>query len=337
MCILILSGERSRELLKLLKRAGPDGVTTVELARAMGTTTTRVLSMIGKLKGRHGAPIENLVAWPPGRSNHGRYRLAAPVTIRSPKRVPKSRPGQAPCRCDQMPEGRRCPRCAMAEAWSSGRYRRSKPSIRPDVWTAPEDAFLETLVGKSEAEMADAFEARFKMRRSGHAIRARMLALGHGTRQDGWTVQALARLFGTSAERVLGAWIRTGLLRGGKGEPNRQSKLDGTREQWWRVPDTEVERFIRTYAWEYDWRTMQAGERLTTVAREVARHDGYLSTKEAGRVLGVSSHDVAALIRQGVLPARRMTSMSGATDSDRQHLRIAASDIVAYSRRGIAS
>lgn len=328
--VLVLRGERSRELLRLLKRAGPEGVTSVDLARQLGMPKNGVLLLIGKLKARHGAPIENLTPWPPGRSNHGRYRLAEPVTIRAPRRVPKSAPGKAPCRCHQMTKGRRCPRCRMVEAYRSGRYRRTRPSIRPDVWTTPEDAFLATLVGKGEAEMADAFEARFHHRRTGHAIRKRMGDLGLSTHQAGWTVQALARLFGTHADRVL-AWIRTGCMAGAKGQPARQAKLGGTRQQWWRVPDAEVERFVRAYPWEYDWRTMRAGERLTVVAQEVARRDGYLSTKEAARVLGVTAHAVAALVRAGDLPARRVTPSQGTIGRD---IRVAASDLVAYRRTG---
>lgn len=331
---LVLRGERSRELIRLLRRAGAEGITTDDLARQMGMSTLRILSLIGKLKGRHGAPIENLTAWPPGRSNFGRYRLSGPVTVRAPRRVPKSKPGTAPCRCHQMREGRRCPRCTMKEVWSSGRYRRTRPSIRPDVWTAPEDAFLATLVGKSESEMADGFEARFHHRRTGHAIRKRMLDLGLDTRQGGWTVQGLSRLFGVNADRVLRAWIRTGLLNGMRGAPSRQAKLDGTREQWWRIADAEVERFIRTYPWEYDWRTMRQGQRLTSVAREVARQHAYLSLKEAAKALGLHPSKVARLVRLGQLPARRLTPAHGTVGRD---IRIAASDLVDFRRLGAAS
>jgi hypothetical protein len=332
--VLTLRGERSRELVRLLARAGDGGVASDDLARRMGLPVRNVLGLVAKLRERHGAPIENIAGPTPGRSNHGRYRLAAPVSVRAPRRVPKSRPGHAPCRCQRMREGVRCPRCRMAEAYRSGRHRRSRPSIRPDVWEPSHDAFLATLVGRSESEMAAAFQARFRFRRTGQAIRKRMLDLGLDTRQDGWTIQALSRLFGTTADRVLRAWVRAGLLAGRKGEPSRQSKLDGTREQWWRISDAEVERFIRAYPWEYDWRTMQAGHRLATIAREVGRRDGYLSAKEAGRALGISAQEVARLVRRGELPAKRVTPTSGGAGRD---LRIAAADVVAYGRLERAS
>jgi hypothetical protein len=325
--VLVLRGDRSRDLIRHLARAGDDGLSSLELARRMGMPKHGVLALIGKLKARHGAPIENLVAWPPGRANLGRYRLSEPVTVRAPRRIPKSPPGRAPCRCAKLAEGRRCPRCTALEAHRSGRYVRRRPSIRPDVWTSDQDAFLATLAGKAESEMADAFEARFHHRRTGRAIRARMLKLGLGTRQEGWTVQALSRLFGVTADRVLRAWIRPGLMAGSKGEPSRQAKLDGTREAWWRVPDAEVERFIRSYPWEYDWRVMQAGERLTAVAQEVARRHAYLSPKEAGRVLKLPPTAVTALVREGSLPAKRVTPAWGTTGRE---IRIAASDLVAY-------
>ncbi len=329
--VIVMRGERSRELVRLLRAAGHDGITSVELAQRIGIPKHGVLALIGKLKSRHGAPIENVVPWPPGRANLGRYRLADDVKVRAPKRVPKSAPGAAPCRCARLAEGKRCPSCTMRNAWASGRYRRTRPSIRPDAWEPSEDAFLASLVGKCESEMAAAFEGRFHYRRTGHAIRARMLKLGLGTRQTGWTVQALARLFGVTADRVLRAWIRPGLMAGAKGEPSRQAKLDGTREAWWRIPDAEVERFIRAYPWEYDWRTMQQGERLSMVARDVARHHSYLTTKEAGRVLGLAPDRIAALVRDGCLPAKRVTPAWGTAGRE---IRIAAADLVAYGRAG---
>lgn len=331
---LVLRGERSRELMRLLRTAGGDGLTSAELAARMGMPKHGILSLIAKLKHRHGAPIENLTPWPPGRSVLGRYRLAEEVSVRAPRRMRKSEPGKAPCRCHQMREGRRCPGCTMRDAWASGRYRRSRPSIRPDVWTGHEDAFLPRLVGQSESEMARAFEARFRYRRSGQAIRNRMLALGLSTQQGGWTVQALSRLFDVSPDRVLRAWIRTGLLAGSKGEPSRQAKLDGTREAWWRIPDAEVERFVRAYPWEYDWRAMRAGDRLSMVARDVGRRDGYLTTKEAARALGIADSKVAALVRSGVLTAKRVTPAWGTTGRE---IRISANALAAHLRMERAS
>lgn len=330
---LALGGERSRALIRLLRRAGSEGMVTPRLAAAIGVSERSVLGLVAKLKHRHGVPIENLVPWPPGRGKHARYRLMAPVRLAAPQRVRPSRPGHAPCRCREMRPGRCCPRCIMVEAWASGRYRRSRPSIRPDIWTPDEDAFLAGLVGLSEVGLADAFRARFGFKRTGGAIRSRMSRLGHATQQRGWTVQSLARLFGVTPDRVLRAWLRNGLLRGAKGAPARQAKLDGTREQWWRVADADVERFIRAYPWEYDRRAMrpegEGGRRLAQVALDVARRDAYLSVDEAARTLGLPPARVASLVRSGALPARRVTPAWGTTP---RGVRIAAADVGAMLR-----
>lgn len=333
MRVLVLGGYRAPALIRALRAAGPDGMTTPELAAALGISERGVLGLVYKLKDRHAAPIENLVAWPPGRGNHGRYRLSEPVRLDRRRRVPRSPPGQAPCRCAVMRQGARCPRCAMTEAWASGRYQRTRKSIRPDVWTPDEDAYLARLVGLSESGLAETYAARFRVRRTGGGIRARMLKIGLTTEQRGWTVQALARLFGTSPDRVLRSWLRPGLMLGAHGQPARQAKRDGTRQPWWRVADAEVERFIRAYPWEYDHRAMgpedDAGRRLVLVASEVARHEAYLSVAEAARALGLPQGRVAALVRSGALSSRRVTPCWGTIP---RTVRILAADVMAFRR-----
>jgi excisionase family DNA binding protein len=79
---------------------------------------------------------------------------------------------------------------------------------------------------------------------------------------------------------------------------------------------------------------MQQGERLAAVAATVARRHAYLTTKEAGRVLGLPASKVAELVREGSLPARRVTPAFGTVGRE---LRIAAADLVTYGHAGAAS
>lgn len=127
------------------------------------------------------------------------------------------------------------------------------PERKRTVWTAEEDALLESLSGRTAETIARIFKAK-GFARSPRAIYVRLYKKGlDNSDPDTHTASDLARLFGIS-RNVIDRWLTKGWL---KAERGRLSPRPGN-PVFWRIRRENVKRFVRDYPGEIDLRKVDS-------------------------------------------------------------------------------
>jgi hypothetical protein len=112
----------------------------------------------------------------------------------------------------------------------------------------------------------------------------------------------ISRLFGVDSRIIDRWWIHSGLLLARRWRVPRPGDRPGDRR--WAFDPADVEAFIRTFQWAYDWQRMDQHRPLGKLAEIINRADPWLSYAEVARYLGKGTHSKYWLGR-GLIPHRR--------------------------------
>lgn len=193
-------------------------------------------------------------------------------------------------------------------------------------WTPDEDAILRKYAGT----MPLARLAQLVVDRVGHAlrtyegVRVRLRTLGVSWRYTGLSAVQVAHLFGLDSSHLPARWITPGYLRATRRETLEPEAM-AARNRWFLITEADIEVFIREYPWQYDYRLMRRGHRLSSLAETIYRQDPWLYVDEASRTFGVDRSQIWRYLREGRLPnAKRMHTGRGKLNGA---WRIPASDL----------
>ena len=200
---------------------------------------------------------------------------------------------QARCACGAC---RSCwSRAARTEARAQGR----PWGVRWDFWTREEEDRLRQLAGTVELHrVAEILTAEFGTPRTRNAVDVRCARLGISHWVKGMSMTELERLFGYDHRAIARNFVDTGLL------PARRWSGRGPNEGWWFEP-ADVERFIRSYPWLYDWTKMQRGHRLTRIAEMAHRIDPWVTMDVVARHLCLHPAPAKKWLHWGLIPHKR--------------------------------
>lgn len=163
-----------------------------------------------------------------------------------------------------------------------------RPWNRSEHWTRAEIDDLEAHYG----HQSDAAIAR-RLGRSIVGVRLKAKRLGLHKRDAGLSATAVAEIFGVDASTVIKNWIRRRLLRA------RRGYLQGPRRVHL-VQDDAIWRFIAEHPECIDIAKMP-----DSPYRDEAARDPFISIVEAYRRTGRDRHQIAWLIRKGVIRGAR--------------------------------
>lgn len=170
--------------------------------------------------------------------------------------------------------------------------------VRGDHWTPEQEAVLCDLVGTVPREyLHAAWMERTGIPRTFHALTVRCKRLGISMWARGWSMRAAERLFRVDHRAIVRNWVDTGELNATRWDGR------GPNSGWW-FNESDIEHFIRTYPWRYDWTKMQGGHRLTTVAELVNRADPWRTYEELRQYVGIASGNLDRWRRRGLVPCR---------------------------------
>lgn len=164
----------------------------------------------------------------------------------------------------------------------SGNYRR-------DAWTDEQDQVLRDMTEKGRPlhEIVTAVNALDGNHptRSAKGVEYRLRYLKLPTGCWGWTADALRKLFGVSPN-VVHRWLEAGAIEGARSGHGAASK--GTP---WVVSDAQLEAFLKTQRWRYDWRKI-SDPRVRSRAEVYNRVDPWIPIDVAARMLGVATRQL---------------------------------------------
>lgn len=188
----------------------------------------------------------------------------------------------------------------MRQAWADGRFANRRKRMHPRHWTPEQNRELERLAGTMPiAEIADALERRFYIRRSLLSIRIQAKRLGISLWQGSYSLMELERVFGFDHRVIVRYWVSAGHLHG------RRWQGRGPNAGWW-FEHAEVERFTRDCGWLIDLDRMPKGHRLTRYAETMLKADPWIAgLDEIGRVLGMAPVQVKKWMGRGLIPHQR--------------------------------
>lgn len=170
---------------------------------------------------------------------------------------------------------------------------------RWDHWSPGEDARLLELVrqGAQPTEIARRLEHEFGVPRTRVAVQRRGNSLGVSLAPATLSLTALEHLFSADGGTILRRWVADGYLRA-----LPRTTHQGAR---WHFRESDVEALVRAHPWLYDWRRMQPGHRLRSIAEVVDRSDPWLTLEEAAEQTRLSVKQLRARVAQEVLPYQR--------------------------------
>jgi hypothetical protein len=209
-----------------------------------------------------------------------------------------SRRAHPPCACGA------CRSCLLRQAWAAGAFVTRRNGRRWDTWSREEDRRLAELAGRDLEEIAAILTAEFCVPRTAVAVRV------HATRRDislwrnGFSLRDLERLFGVDHRAIVRRWIGPGLL------PARRRRGRGAHDGWLIEAD-DLDAFVRTHPWAYDWRRMDRRHPLAVLGRAVCRASGWLGRGEAARALRVHPETISRWVARGLLAHRRRAGAGG--------------------------
>ena len=213
--------------------------------------------------------------------------LAVDIRRVSPQRL------RAVCTCG------RCQSCGTRRAWAHGDFDNRRKGFMWDSWSPREIELLERLAGTMEIErVAEEITRVSDIPRTVAAVRVKATRLGISMWTQGMSMVGMERLFGLDHRAIERWWVDPGLLAG------RRWNGRGPNEGWWFDPK-EVEAFIRSYPWVYDWRDMKAGHPLTRLAEVINALDPWLHNEELARYVGINPHNLNRWRRRGLVPFKR--------------------------------
>lgn len=161
-------------------------------------------------------------------------------------------------------------------------------------WTAEEDDLLRDRYGQSTVQALAA-----RLQRSVSGVRCRAFVLGVTMRENVWTAQDVASLFGVDHHKVVDQWLASGLL-GARRVENGKG-----RGYYWTISDRSIDRFIRAYPWHYDRTRIERGTYHRNLAEQVWRADPVLTVDEAAEMVDTHREVILRHIRRGWLRAER--------------------------------
>lgn len=188
----------------------------------------------------------------------------------------------------------------MQAAWASGRFANRRRGMHPRHWTPEQNRAFTALAGTMPiAEIADALERRFLIRRTTASLRIQAKRLGISLWSGGYGLGELERIFKLDHRAIVRNWVNPGLLAG------KRWKGRGPNEGWWFEP-SEVERFVRECGWAYDVRTMLPGHRLTRLAELAHKVDPWLTYQDLMCFLGIKGQvNLDRWRERGLIPHKR--------------------------------
>lgn len=177
----------------------------------------------------------------------------------------------------------------------------TRPGWSPpwDAWTPPQDARLQELAGSgSYADLAAQLSEEFGIPRSAQAIRVRAKRLGISLWRHGYSLRDLERIFRYDHRAIVNWWVFEGLL--------DAQRIDGRGPYArWLFTEAQVEAFVRDHGYVYDWRRMQRGHRLRSLAEMAAKRDPWVTRDVAMRYIGISSVNFKRWQNRGLIPHKR--------------------------------
>jgi hypothetical protein len=138
-------------------------------------------------------------------------------------------------------------------------------------------------------EMAATLSAEFGTQRTAGAVKMQARKYGIALRpaEPIWSQNMMLRFF-CCTTRALNKAERLGMLEMQRGAVTRPGWARGGGE--WRIRESAVEAFIRSYPWAYDARCLHPRtHRLAQLARALQVRDPYVTGVEGARLLGLSS------------------------------------------------
>ena len=180
----------------------------------------------------------------------------------------------------------RCKRCIMRKQHRDGVF---DNVVHPEHWTAEEETQLRALAGHVSTKV---MRRTVLWHRTISAIQGRAQELGLSLMLEDWSLLAVERLFGISADVIRRDWLAAGLL------PGRF--VEGR----WCIREADLETFIRDYPWMYLVSRMQPPQHpLSQLAQRVHRRDPWLSVKAMSTRYGIGNTAIRVWCRTGVLPS----------------------------------
>lgn len=206
----------------------------------------------------------------------------------------------APAQAHRCPPDR-CRSCEMRRAWAEGRMKPRPPRFIRGAWFPEHDARLRELLGHAPHLIAAALNAEFGTTRSTFAVQGRCRVLGLSAYHSDWTAQDIGTLLGSHLRTIIAHLLRPGLL------PSTRYSAFGppTKRAMWIVREADLEAFLRTHGWAYDWQRMTPGHRLTRLAELAAKADPWVRWSEALRYLKLTDKSGQTWRRRGLLPVRQ--------------------------------
>lgn len=176
------------------------------------------------------------------------------------------------------------------------RKRHTRPSSR---WPREQDAVLREMAGYfSPHDIAERVSTH-GLERSWKAVKDRAEALGISLQRCGLTATEIFRTLAISSSSLRG-WLDSGELASeATGTGPRRSRI---------VQPAELERFIRSRPWLFDWRRMRPG-RWRDFVRATHLAQPMLSQVEASRHLGVCDSTISLWARRGLIPGAARNGM----------------------------
>lgn len=171
---------------------------------------------------------------------------------------------------------------------------------RWDTWSPAEERWLADLAaqGWGSAQLARQLAREFGVPRTPGAVHRRASTLGLSLASRALTLADLERLFGVDGGTILRRWIADGYLRA-------QPRHGRGRAPHWRFLETDVEAFVRAHPWLYDWRRMQPGQCLRSIAEVVHRSDPWLTLAEVAARTKLSIKQLRVKVVREEIPHER--------------------------------
>lgn len=164
-------------------------------------------------------------------------------------------------------------------------------------WDDKQDAVLRECAGfMASAEIGREVRRRCDVVRSAKAVHNRAARLGLALNEPRTlALGELRNILPVDRERIRW-WVATGML-----------AAERACARLWRFGEAEVERFMRTYPWEYDWRGVR-GERWQRIAREVSVRNAWLTAEQAAVALRRDASTVRRLAERGEFPGAQLVA-----------------------------
>ncbi len=168
-----------------------------------------------------------------------------------------------------------------------------KPPPQPSrSWSPEQEAALAEMAGRYSPEAISERVSDLGRPRSPKAVKDRAQALGISLERVGLTASEIQRILATNS-RTIKTWLDDGEL--------ASEALNTGPRRPRIVQPAELERFIRSRPWLFDWRRMQPG-RWRDFVRATQLAVPTLNLVAAGRYLGVCDSTVSLWARLGLIP-----------------------------------